>query len=734
MVVLRPPPESQNHPGRRGAVGNLRIGDTIVQPELGRLVVDGQGHRIEPKAMQVLLALANHPGTTRSRSELLAEVWPDTFVSEDVLNRAIYQLRKVLGDDPKQPQHIETVPKIGYRLLPSVEPVPVEPVPSVADPQRRALLYRPMLAAGAMLLVVTAVAFALRLSLEPADSPTRTAAHVVPLLAEPGQQTTPRLSPDGTRIAYTEDEGDDASGIRIRLVDGGAPLRLTSGFRDTAPVWSPDGSQLVWFRYRDDGSCELRRASYLGGDETRLTECPPGSEPPLAWSPDGRYLAFCAAQPGLLASRIWQLTIDSEPSTAGGLGPEIDPGRLTPLTQPPADFIGDGRPRFSKNGRWMAFVRGTVLGAADIHLLDLKSGMTRQITYDGLARKGLDFTPDDRHLVFLSRRGGDTGLWKVPVTGGAAQWVGFSRPALSQLTVAASGNRMAVTADRIESSIWQRSLTSAGDSSISAGNSAQRLIASSRFDRGAETSPDGERIAWVSDRSGTSEIWLASAAGDVLQPLTHFGGPQIGPPRWSPDSQRLLFEVRQQDSADLYVLEIDGRTLHRIPTPGSQELAPRWSANGEDILFASNRSGRWEVWRQRFAEGRARQLTTQGGFAAIEARDGSLFYTKMTHSGIWMQTADRSAEHQLIQDLPVSDWTNWALSDDGVLYLRRPAIGRGNAELLHIDTTTGRVERLAELGPIDARSSLTIAPTGDKILYGQNDRIDADIYLLDNLL
>jgi len=70
--------------------------------------------------MEVLLCLAQHPGETLSKGQLLQAVWPNVFVTEDVLKRCIAQLRRAFDDDARNPHIIETIPKRGYRLVASV--------------------------------------------------------------------------------------------------------------------------------------------------------------------------------------------------------------------------------------------------------------------------------------------------------------------------------------------------------------------------------------------------------------------------------------------------------------------------------------------------------------------------------------------------------------------------------------------------------------------------------------
>jgi TolB-like protein/DNA-binding winged helix-turn-helix (wHTH) protein len=103
--------------------GDFRLGEWLICPQLNTVQKDGGTVRLEHKFMQVLVCLAGQPGEVVSKEDLIRTVWVDTFVTDDVLTRAVSELRRILKDDAKQPHIIETVSKNGYRLIAPVQPV-----------------------------------------------------------------------------------------------------------------------------------------------------------------------------------------------------------------------------------------------------------------------------------------------------------------------------------------------------------------------------------------------------------------------------------------------------------------------------------------------------------------------------------------------------------------------------------------------------------------------------------
>ena len=101
--------------------GDFRVGPWIVRPSLNTVSQNGTNTRLEPKVMEVLVCLASQAGEPVSKEVILKTVWPETFVSDDVLIRSISELRRVFDDDAKDPRFIQTIPKRGYRLVAPVE-------------------------------------------------------------------------------------------------------------------------------------------------------------------------------------------------------------------------------------------------------------------------------------------------------------------------------------------------------------------------------------------------------------------------------------------------------------------------------------------------------------------------------------------------------------------------------------------------------------------------------------
>jgi transcriptional activator of cad operon len=139
----------------------LRIGAWRVDPASGQLSRDGETARLEVRTMRLLLYLAERAGDVVSIEELLANVWTGVIVTPDSVYQAVTALRRVLGDDSKQPTYIATIPRRGYRMVASV--APWEPVVATTPRKHRSRLTTAVLwSAGTTMFLAVVVAFQFR--------------------------------------------------------------------------------------------------------------------------------------------------------------------------------------------------------------------------------------------------------------------------------------------------------------------------------------------------------------------------------------------------------------------------------------------------------------------------------------------------------------------------------------------------------------------------------------------
>jgi DNA-binding winged helix-turn-helix (wHTH) protein/Tol biopolymer transport system component len=270
-----------------GVNSDFELGPWVVQPTLNSVSRDGQSTHVEPKAMEVLVCLARQGESVVSKEELLRQVWPATFVGDDVLFRCISELRRALKDDAKAPQVIETIPKRGYRLLAKVGltaggTTGLTEVRTIPKKWYRtpSVLATILIAAG----VISWGAYRWtshdrRPSLENMR---------IAKLTDSGKALKAAISPDGRYVAYSFRDGDDIS-LRLRQVGARGETQIL--LHDALPAtFSPDGSHLYFFRGTPmETFGDLYEMPILGGPERKVT---PRVGSDISFSPDGRQFVY----------------------------------------------------------------------------------------------------------------------------------------------------------------------------------------------------------------------------------------------------------------------------------------------------------------------------------------------------------------------------------------------------------------------------------------------------------
>ena len=564
------------------------------------------------------------------------------------------------------------------------------------------------------------------LSLRPMPQAPRPALQTTPLTSYVGMEFTPAFSPDGKQVAFAwNGEKGDNYDIYVKLVEAGTPHRLTTHpAQDTFPTWSPDGSHIAFRRHTNESDAIYLIPS-LSGPERKLADLFPrllgaavGGDG-LAYSVDGKFLA------------VPDKSSAGEPFSIVLISTET--GEKRKLSSPPAESVGDNTPAFSPDGRQLAFSRMSGQGVEDIYQVAAEGGEPRQLTFDNRFITDLNWTADGREIVFISDRAGDTGLWRVSATGGTPERlltaVGYR---VTRLSISRQGHRLAYSQMFVDTNIWRVELAGT-KRKVSA---PTMLISSSKPDYSPQYAPDGKRITFRSDRSGSSEIWASEADGSSPIQLTNFGGPHAGAPRWSPDGKQIAFDARPEGNPDIFVISAEGGRPRRLTEDPAEEIAPSWSRDGRWIYFGSNRSGSMQIWKMPAAGGEAQPVTKGGGSAAYESSDGQfLFYTKARNvAGIWRVPVEGGEEILVLDTHKAGYWSAWTVVDQGIYFLTAEKISRPAIEFFSF--TTGRLIEVATLAkPFGLASNpegLSVSPDGRWVLYTQEDQRDVDLMLVEN--
>jgi Tol biopolymer transport system component/DNA-binding winged helix-turn-helix (wHTH) protein len=719
----------------------LRFGLFEFDVRSGDLLKQGTRVHLQEQAAQVLLMLIEHPGEVVLRSEIREKLWPgDTVVDFDQsINSAVKRLRNALCESADAPRYIETVAKRGYRFIAEVHAnveAPPEPVAPAASPEGPAAAeaqpeieplarqeFEPVApsprrrtwpwlsAAAAALFIATGVY--LELGGRSQGPPMR----AVPFTTFAGEQNFPAFSPDGDKVAFCwvgppRQDGQRAMNIYVKSILTGETVPVTSGPTDDRyPSWSPDGSQIAFQRRITATVSALTVVPSGGGAERKIADSGVG----FAWSPDGNELAYVAPY---------------APDGNGGIVVRsLRTGAVRQLTSPQPHW--ERWVAWSPDGKQIAFSRNMV-PVRELFVVPSQGGEARQLTFDRQITGGFAWTPDSRELVFDSSRQSGASLWRIRATGGTPLRVSSmaNHPAFPSISV--RGNRRVYSDFFVDSNIWQYELAGAARGADPLLPPPKCLICSTVEDDSPRFSPDGRRIAFVSWRAGTEELWTSNSDGSAPKQLTSLGG-RTGSPRWSPDGRWIAFDSRAGGGPSVYVISAAGGAPRRVTPEPSVEMMPSWSHDGRWIYFASSRAGASHIWKAAFEGGPARQVTEGDGGECQESADGKrLYYFRREHDdGLWSVPVEGGLEEAVPELSGVRRTRAWTVRAEGIYFYQeidaKPAVR-------FFDFATRRVSTLLapEHPAAGGNPGIDISPDGRRLLYTQVDHRVDGLMMIDN--
>jgi Tol biopolymer transport system component len=548
---------------------------------------------------------------------------------------------------------------------------------------------------------------------------------VRPLTALPGAEDWPALSCDGNAVAFSwRKPGEPGYDIYVMPLDGAEPVRRTvDPADDVAAAWSPDGQTLAFAR----GSIpdfEIFTVPALGGQERRAGPMR-SITASLAWTPDGTSLIFPDIPDGDTRASIAILDL------ATG-----EKRRFLPI---PAGVSGDLAANFSEDGRSLLLYRMERIWTGDLYLYSLSDDLQVRGSPIRLTREFME------PYSFGFAGPGQTVLFS-PYGRGALMRISAAFPGeperlavgdgVTRFSAARKVGRVAYSRRTIDSDIWRLDLKTGECTPLS-------FLNSTREERSAAYSPDGKRIAFVSSRSGSHEIWIASSEGASPAQLSRIGGYGVlSLITWSPDGAEVGFTPLAGSTPDKRwrAFATDSRHWRSRVVPTGDEshmdVHPSWSRHGEWIYFLSSReSGRGELWKLPSVGGEAVRVTRQGGgFGVHESADGRfLYYGKgfdelgAAPNQLWRVLKDGGDETMVLP--AIKSYRSVAVSPSGIYYV----LGEGAHDTIqYFDFATGKSRRILSL-PFPAAYGLSLSPDGRYLLFSQNSAEESDLMLVENI-
>jgi dipeptidyl aminopeptidase/acylaminoacyl peptidase len=382
------------------------------------------------------------------------------------------------------------------------------------------------------------------------------------------------------------------------------------------PHLSPDGT-LVAYVVTSVDQKQNRRQSQIwlagvdGGRPPRQLTTSPQSASSPRWSPDGRTLAFLSARPS--ADGVAATPQGTPPTTPNAAAPGTTNTPAPQGTPSPASMpnpIGTATTPGVPSALQTAAAGGEATPRTQVYLLSLEGGEARRLTNLKNGIGAFEWSPDGTRLVATSRTGPSDA--KAP----SSDVRHYAHPSYKF-------NDTGWFDDR-RSHLWVVDVASGAARQITSGQEWN--------DTDPQWSPDGRRIAFVSDRTGhafdesrNTDVWvIPSEGGELLKISDH--DEEDASPRWSPDGKSIAFtgRVQERDHPKIWLAPATGGAPSRNVSP-ELDLIPSnldWAEQGRALYFETGVRGESHLFRVDVSSGKLRQVTKGArGVRSVDIND-----------------------------------------------------------------------------------------------------------------
>jgi Tol biopolymer transport system component/DNA-binding winged helix-turn-helix (wHTH) protein len=560
------------------------LGASRVSPSRREVSHSGLHETLEPRIMQVLVALHQANGRVVSRDELIARCWEGRIVGEDAITRAIGRLRRLSEADDGASFAIETIPKIGFRLVPgggsqsSGEPaepstanLPASPATAILPPRRQSRL---LWAAAAAVLAAGTATWLLW------PEPHWTVESSRPFISSLALEGEPAFSPDGKMLAYTSGADLLSRKIYVHNVAGDDGIRVTNdAYNDVSPAWSPDGTRLAYVATKPGEPCRIMVTGVPAGEARQVGRCAYAESTSISWQPGTSFLYYSdEAAPSNTVGRQETSTAVLLRTTSIIERLDLSSGEKLTLPKDPTNTILLlDHLQCSPDGKSLLFIGGESASTDVVRIRDLASGKERvlgKIVIGGSAA----WAEDSRSVLIATASGIGSEITAHPIDGAAPYPVYAAAVNVSHLA-AGMGGLLALETDPSRENLARASAKPIDQPDII--DPANGKSWSPTF------APDGT-LAFLSNRSGTNAVWVIKPGGAPT--LLYDGG--LSPLfrlAYSPDGKYLAMPVALEDGLTITILTADGATVSSFHSPTLGFGAPTWTQDSKEVMYFDRR-------------------------------------------------------------------------------------------------------------------------------------------------
>ncbi len=540
-----------------------------------------------------------------------------------------------------------------------------------------------------------------------------------------GIEEFPSISPDRRQVAFTAIV-DGRRQIFVRLLAGGSPVQVTNDAADhQSPRWASKSDALLYFSPAAPGQPQgaVWSIPALGGSPRRVI--------------DSIGAADVSSNDRLACFRLADGNVQLVTSSPDGTGLQV-------IARFAAGYHLN--PRWSPNGRWIAFQRGDGL-RFDIFVIPQRGGEARKITDDRNIISGLTWLPDNSGVIYASSRGSTVPylpsltLWETTLDGGGHRQITPSDVWYEQPDIHASG-LLAVAAMRMRFDLWEFPFGDVPAENVGRARQLTRQTGQVLTPTGA---PDGDHIAFLSDSGGHGNLWVMSRRTGQLRQITFENDPAVtvGVPVWSPDGSSIAFVSSKGHTGfdfGVWLVNPDGTNLRNVAKQG---LGMAWSPDGRWVYYAESSAG--ALYKIRASGGAPVKIRSEPTRNVVGLNETTLYYMverPLLDGRPELEIRAATPEDgpsRAIARVPASRVPGWqivnpVLSPDGE-WLAMPLTDGFTTNIWVLSTRTGAWRQVTDFGDRATFIARHVSWSRDgKSILAALAEGDADIVLLDGLV
>ena len=533
----------------------------------------------------------------------------------------------------------------------------------------------------------------------------------------PGQELFPSISPGGQSVIFAS-RHNGSMDIYRQTVGTKSIINLTENRpgAEIQPAFSFDGKRIA-FRQLHEGNGGIFVMDNDGGNLEQVTDA--GFNP--AWSPDGNEIAFAddiiwvseGRNTYPSASRLWAVNLKNRQRRV--------------ISE--RDAV---QPNWSPNGHRLAFWGEQQGGHRDIWTVAANGGEPTPVTDDEHIDWNPVWSPTGEHLYFLSNRGGEMNLWRVPIDERTGRLLGAPEPATllsnncQHFSFARDGRSLVYGQQTRTENLWQIGFDPVNEQVVgSASPMTQSLKRYTQF----SLSPDEKSFVYLGRGEPQQDLFTATMTGAPLQRLTDDAAQDIIP-RWSPAGDWIAFISDRGDKYEIWKIRPDGGGLSPMThEPGKEVIAPVWSPDGKRLAYQIRNTNAFVIDATRPGAEQVPQALggeQPEGFLPWDwSPDGTMLAgwlplrLKQQERGIVLYSFAKQRYEQLNRTGFYPTWLNDS---------RRLLFREGN-ELFLLNRQTGQTKKIYSVNPPNQLSHCLISRDNQR-LYFTSVSAEADIWLL----